>query len=1182
MRLLSHVLCCRTRSSRRHGSFLFVWVFFGLAQILGLPLSIQEARAAVDLVGSWTGETQFETNGFNYTPGAGSNRIALIMITSESNTNPVANINSVTLGGQTLTAIQNADGVVVGSAGAFHNILWLGYLDETGIGNMVGNALSITWDQAPNNPDGGETMVQAATYQSVDQTTPVADSASNTNTSASTIQAGSVSVGSCDRLVYVTTFGTPADHTAPSGYTEQIEQDDLSYSSASAQRDATTSSTENPTATWSTTQRLAIITAVLNCDKVLSLADHTVSQESNAFGGSGGETNAELFAFELEPECVTVSVTQLVFTLSDVAALTDGDWGSVEIIVDSNNDGNIGVGETTTVGGTGVVNTAAGTITFSTAISVTAATSYILRADFLTLTQCDAVKISLTTANVTTSADKSGTTTPVTHAEAGVVANLVAHWKLDDGAGGTTEDSAGTNDGTITNATWTDGRLCGALEFDGTGDYVTITGLLGQPANITLTVWARLDSGASSKEVISLGDYVAMRMDEGGGVGTKGFFYNGSAWAVLGTSDFHADTGWHHLAYVVDDDNNSQKFYVDGVEEGTGSDTSSISYSGLGSNTFIGRHGNGQTSFDFDGAIDDVRVYDRALGVTDIQALAATYKVIDLGTLSEERSYGFSINDSEQIAGYDENATTGNTSAWLCETCSFTSIGTFAGGSVNESLGINDSGEVVGWSDNAGGDRKAFFYDGSLTDLGTLTDRSDSEAVAVNASSEVVGTAHNFGAPPADRLAFIYLPAPAYTLGAGINSLGTLGGHQSVAMDINDSGQVVGGAQNATNFMRPFRWANDVMTDLGTLGGEDSSILHRAQAINSSGDIVGMSYTAGGDGHAFLYDGSMTDLGVLTGGDTSVAYDINDDDQVVGTSNVTGGAFHAFIYQNGTMTDLNDLIDTNSTWTLIRATGINDDGEIVGWGQNPSSDYHAFLLIQTCSGSGPPGGIAGFEILLASSSGLTDSNGDFAETGVGSQGEPLAEIAVSDADPDKYFTFTVAGPGPDSTGAPGPAPGTTAGFAESMALPRTVVVESSEATGSFNLTVSMSYDDDELADWGIVPADVELHVLDTTQGPPPGVWVPAGTCLGESPPTGVIGDSGFVVHADGSVDFWAVRDAPGVFAVGAKARQNTADPMSEDPDATPPPRLCGAGIMQTGLIGLVVLMAMTQLWRRRL
>jgi hypothetical protein len=217
----------------------------------------------VALVGSWTGQTDYDTYGFNYTPGAGSDRVALVLITAESNSNPVANINHVTLGGQTLAIVQSVDGIVVGSAGSYHNLIWLGYLTETSISNMSGDALNIYWDTSPTSSP--PIMVQAATYQYVDQAAPVADSASNTNASASSIQAGSVSVGENDRLVYVSVCGNPADHSAPGGYTEQREQDGPvnSHSSASAQRDATTAGTENPSAAWNTTSRLAIISAVL-------------------------------------------------------------------------------------------------------------------------------------------------------------------------------------------------------------------------------------------------------------------------------------------------------------------------------------------------------------------------------------------------------------------------------------------------------------------------------------------------------------------------------------------------------------------------------------------------------------------------------------------------------------------------------------------------------------------------------------------------------------------------------------------------------------------------------------------------------------------------------------------------------------------------------------------------------
>jgi probable HAF family extracellular repeat protein len=44
------------------------------------------------------------------------------------------------------------------------------------------------------------------------------------------------------------------------------------------------------------------------------------------------------------------------------------------------------------------------------------------------------------------------------------------------------------------------------------------------------------------------------------------------------------------------------------------------------------------------------------------------------------------------------------------------------------------------------------------------------------------------------------------------------------------------------------------------------------------------------------------------------------------------------------MSDLNDLIESGSGWTLSQAWGINDNGQIVGFGQSPSLQTHAFLL----------------------------------------------------------------------------------------------------------------------------------------------------------------------------------------------------------------------------------------------
>ena len=73
-----------------------------------------------------------------------------------------------------------------------------------------------------------------------------------------------------------------------------------------------------------------------------------------------------------------------------------------------------------------------------------------------------------------------------------------------------------------------------------------------------------------------------------------------------------------------------------------------------------------------------------------------------------------------------------------------------------------------------------------------------------------------------------------------IIDLGTLGGTDSYAVDINDSGQVVGYSHPAgSGEYHAFLCATGVMTDLGTLGGNSSS----ASAINDHGQVVGDSST---------------------------------------------------------------------------------------------------------------------------------------------------------------------------------------------------------------------------------------------------------------------------------------------------------------------------------------------------
>jgi probable HAF family extracellular repeat protein len=152
---------------------------------------------------------------------------------------------------------------------------------------------------------------------------------------------------------------------------------------------------------------------------------------------------------------------------------------------------------------------------------------------------------------------------------------------------------------------------------------------------------------------------------------------------------------------------------------------------------------------------------------------------------------------------------------------------------------INNAGQAAGTS--LSGSVGFRWQAGTLTFLPSLGPQDD-DAFGINGLGEVVG--RSLLAPPVRHHAVLW-PSPTTAV-----DLGTLGGANSAAQDINDDGLVVGSSETESGNIVAFVWrANLGMQALGTLGGSYST----ASAINASGQIVGTSSTSTGVLHAALW-----------------------------------------------------------------------------------------------------------------------------------------------------------------------------------------------------------------------------------------------------------------------------------------------------------------------------------------
>jgi hypothetical protein len=217
---------------------------------------------------------------------------------------------------------------------------------------------------------------------------------------------------------------------------------------------------------------------------------------------------------------------------------------------------------------------------------------------------------------------------------------LVGYWSFDEGSGQYAYDGSGnSNTGTLggtsaaeaSDPKWSSGKVAGALQFDGSNDYVDC----GNDASLkNISNGATFEFWVNAYDLLPLGQYgqkIISRYDE----------YNIGVLTISGTGYYVADIsesnvqigdwlwrssgtarmrspilfGWHHIIVTVDTTNGG-RMYVDGVLKSTdtwaGSPYLSSYKTALGNNiVHLNQH--------FRGLIDEVRIYNRALSAAEVR-----------------------------------------------------------------------------------------------------------------------------------------------------------------------------------------------------------------------------------------------------------------------------------------------------------------------------------------------------------------------------------------------------------------------------------------------------------------------------------------------------------------------------------------------------------------------------------
>jgi len=219
---------------------------------------------------------------------------------------------------------------------------------------------------------------------------------------------------------------------------------------------------------------------------------------------------------------------------------------------------------------------------------------------------------------------------------------LVGYWTFNEGTSTVALDYSGNkNKGTLVNGpTWVNGKFGKALNFDGVNDYVT-QGLSLAQSQGTIAHWVKPDQlrvmaiyyesdGTTAGQYNGFNDPTSMLEMHTGIDGSNNWYaqyqrgtnVSPNGFASVGAGSVNAGQ-WSHVVMTWNT-SGSLILYVNGIQVGADNMSGETFVSKTATVKQIGRVGDGTAARHWDGLIDEVRVYNRALSANEVQQLYNT------------------------------------------------------------------------------------------------------------------------------------------------------------------------------------------------------------------------------------------------------------------------------------------------------------------------------------------------------------------------------------------------------------------------------------------------------------------------------------------------------------------------------------------------------------------------------